>query len=685
MAGNSFCLLLVGLLVIAIGSFFASFGVAWGLVDSEYAHTPAIRWILVGGLTATSAVFKIKLPEAADQTSIFTLIVSPDETLQNNRTTVVLGGDNSVVSMELQHGIYTVAAPDLKPQTQYYYAVEEVRISNGIEPAINADLQGRIRTPAEEGKRFNFTIATAGCAWTGSRTDLFQEIEKKDPLMFLHLGDLHYEDISENNMGKRIDAISTVLASDTQSHLYRSTSFNVMWDDHDWFDNNSNGLEKEKGARDTALLSYQIAFPHYPLAALEAKRNTTISTNDAEITGNTTVTMGFSSTSTENPIAVPVYHAFTLGTVRFVVSDLRSEANETFIYSKDQSNWLKDEFSRAADYDFVIWVTTKPWIGAHEPGDDSWTGYAQDRLQLSEYISTKLGGEDGPQNVLAVSADAHMIGFDSGFNTFYGPTGFDSVRSFPILQSGSLDRFGSAKGETYTEGCQAFKLERTHQFSTLKFEFAEDGVGKCIQIDSYRKIDFANQGLQHIFETRLCDKIFARAAVSEDHKVGTCTIDRLWVVNDNMVIAASVIAFLTIIFSYFALYKSDASDIGDCCCKSFAVTLIIAIGYFLTIAVGIGVFYARGVEQVSVAPALINMVIQMSLSFLYLLIWWSCCTRPNLRRLDDGDPAFRDVEPNPTFQHVGMDLQYNGTYANGDGSSEAPGGNSSTNNSANIR
>lgn len=683
MAGNSFCLLLVGLLVIAIGSFFASFGTAWGLVDSEYAHTPAVRWILVGGLTSTSAVFKIKLPEANDQTSIFTLVVSPFETLQKNRTTVVLGGDTPVISMELQHGIYTVTAPDLTPQTQYYYAVEEVEIANGLEPKVLSELKGRIRTPAEEGTRFNFTVATAGCAWTGSQTDLFLEIEKQDPLMFLHLGDLHYEDISENNMGKRIDAISTVLASDTQSQLYRTTSFNSIWDDHDWLGNNMGGVETEKGARDTALLSYQIAFPHYPLAALEAKRNTTIATNEGT-TLNSNVSMGSSSTSTKNPIAVPVYHAFTLGTVRFVVSDLRSESNETLMYSKEQETWLKDEFSRAAEYDFIIWVTSKPWIGTEELGDDSWTGYPQDRLQLSDYISSKLGADDGPQNLLAVSADAHMVGFDSGFNTFYGPPGRDSIRSFPILHSGSLDRFGSAKGETYTDGCHAFKWERTHQYSTLKFEFADDGVGKCIQIDSYRKIDFASQDLKHIFETRLCDKIFVAAAISEEQKVGTCTIDSLWVVNDNMAIASSIIAMLTIIFSYFALYKSDASDIGDCCCKSFAVTLIISIGYFLTILVGVGVFLARGVGQVSVAPALINMVVQMALSFLYLLIWWSCCTRPNLRRLDDDDPAFRDVEPNPTFQHVGMDLQHNGTYANGDSSVEAPGGNSSTNNSANV-
>ena len=680
MAGNSFCMLLVGMFVIAFASLFASFGTAWGLVDSDYALTPTTRWILVGGLTSTSAVFKIKLPKADEATSIFALVVSPNENLKDDRKELLLGLDTTALSLELRQGIYTVTAADLTPETQYYYAIEERQTSG--KTTAKKELQGRIKTPAEEGKRFNFTIATAGCAWTGSRAELFSVIEKEDPLIFIHLGDMHYEDIRENNMDKRIDAISTVMASDTQSELYRSTAFVNMWDDHDWLGNNADGVEEEEGARNTALLSYQLAFPHYPLPALKAESDAILA--EATATTNSTISIGSSSTSTENPIAVPVYHAFTIGTVRFVISDLRSESNDTSIYSGEQERWLMEEFSRAADYDFVIWVTTKPWIGAGDPGDDSWAGHPQDRLKLSEYISNTLGADDGPQNLLALSADAHMVGFDDGYNTFYGPTGYTSIRSFPILQSGALDRFGSTKGTTYTGGCYALNLERTHQFSTLKFEFAEDGVGKCIQIDSYRKIDFANEDRSLIFSTRLCDKIFASAAVSEDQKMGTCEIEGLWHVNDNMSIASSIIAFSTMVLSWIALYKSDASNLGDCCCKSFVVTLVIILSYIVTVAVGFGVFLARGVEQVSVAPTVIIVTVQMVLFFFYLIIWWACCTSPHLRRLDDDDPAFRDVEPNPTFQHHGMDLQINGSTNDTNGDGEAPGGNSSTNNSVNV-
>lgn len=685
MAANSFCMLLVGLLVIAIASFLAAFGTSWGMVDSDYALSPAPTWLLVGGLTARSARFKMKVPQVKDATSIFTLVVSTSQNLTENRTERVLGADVSVVGLDILQGIYTLTAEDLIPETQYYYAIVERHADDSGGVVVSNDLLGKIRTPAEEGTRFNFTIATAGCAWTGSRAPIFNEIEKENALMFIHLGDLHYSDIDVPDMKLRIDAISTVLASEPQAELYRSTSFVNMWDDHDWLGNNANGVEEVAGARDTALISYRAAFPHYPLAAAKWNETDLLSATATAINTSSTTDVDAITNSIAPP--VPVYQAFTIGTVRFVVSDLRSESTNNGIYSPEQEVWLKDEFSRAADYDFVIWVTTKPWIGEADPGGDSWSGYPSDRRTLSDYISQTIGTDNGPQNLMAISADAHMIGFDSGFNTFYGSSAnaSASIKSFPILQSGSLDRMGSAKGTTYSGGCFAYSGERTQQYSTVSFEFDVDGGQNCIQIESYRKVDFVNENKRPIFSKRLCGKIFIDAAVSEDQKVGTCDIEILWDVNSDMGIASFLIAMGTVALSWVALYNSDAVNFTDCCCKSIVSALIISLSYILTPIVGFGVFFLRGVEQFSVAPTLIIVLVQMVLNFFYLLIWWVCCTSPNKRSLDDDDPAFRDVEPNPTFRHPGMDIQYNRATTNGDsGEGEAPGGNSSTNDSAHL-
>jgi PhoD-like phosphatase len=177
--------------------------------------------------------------------------------------------------------------------------------------------------------------------------------------------------------------------------------------------NDSNGYS---GFRDAALEAYRLAMPSY----------TPLPSNNS------------------------AYQAFTIGTVRFVISDLRSESTETSIYSKEQKEWLFQELSKSDQYDFVIWVTPKPWIEEETPGSDAWKGYAADRAELSQWISTQVT----KKNILAISSDAHMLAFDDGSNTYYGDAtttetmkaSSGPIESFPLLQSGPLDRLGSFKG-----------------------------------------------------------------------------------------------------------------------------------------------------------------------------------------------------------------------------------------------
>lgn len=152
------------------------------------------------------------------------------------------------------------------------------------------------------------------------------------------------------------------------------------------------------------------------------------------------------------PSSNSAYHAFTIGSVRFIISDLRSEANDLSIFSDQQKEWLIGELSQSDKFDFVVWVTSKPWI--EESNDDAlsdaWKGYPADRRELSTIISTMIP----KKNLIAISADAHMVAFDDGSNTYYGgdsaenttPPNQSAIQSFPILQSGPLDRLASFKG-----------------------------------------------------------------------------------------------------------------------------------------------------------------------------------------------------------------------------------------------
>ena len=79
-----------------------------------------------------------------------------------------------------------------------------------------------------------FTIATGSCALTGSKSSMFEKILDLDPLMFIHMGDFHYEDLNTLDVDERLGAYDKVMGSAAQRLLYMRTIFSYIWDDHDW-------------------------------------------------------------------------------------------------------------------------------------------------------------------------------------------------------------------------------------------------------------------------------------------------------------------------------------------------------------------------------------------------------------------------------------------------------------------
>jgi len=476
-----------------------------------YAKGSAKEWILLGGLTEQSAWVRV-YQNSTSTSSPSQLVVATDESLSSS---FVVYQSDPLTTQHQPSTLYDVHAlhvQNLEPDTRYHYGLvtrdddsQEIR------------LRGRFRTPAPPHTPWNFTVALAGCAKTGSQRAVFDVMRRDEqPDLILHLGDIHYEDLVCDCLERRLEAVHTVLASRPQAELYRSAALAYMWDDHDWFDNNSGAAEAVEGARDAALRSYQILFPHHDLPALLHQSTNTTTTQPAVAA------------------AVPTYHAFTMGTVRFIVSDLRSESNETAIYSDTQQQWLQNELRNASQYDFVIWVTTKPFIGEVEEGSDSWFGYPEDRRELSNFITEMLGDADGPQNLLAVAADVHSVAFDDGTNTYYGSNSSESRLSFPILHSGPLDQYGSSKGGPYSDGCHAYDGVRNHQYSVIRFEIPDSASSRnaaessnneptaCMNIESYRVNDW-DAAKELIFSKRLCGQIFAPSR-SNAQQQGTCEI-----------------------------------------------------------------------------------------------------------------------------------------------------------------
>lgn len=331
--------------------------------------------------------------------------------------------------------VATFAIDQLQPDTRYFYA-----LADGERQF--EKLTGEFRTFANGS--MSFTFAFASCAGGSfvrpsflgggqSNHEIFEIIEKRRPHFMLHMGDLHYHNIESGDIERFRKAYESVLTQDRQASLFRHVPIVYMWDDHDYCGNNS---DRRAVARESARDAYMEHVPHYPL---DGKART-------------------------------IQQEFTVGRVRFIVSDLRFERD----YEKDpdgenksmlgsaQREWLVGAFKRAvADgAPLVFWVSSVPWItkdrdGDGQAGGDGWKPYASERRWLADRIA-ELGLT---QRLVMLSGDAHMVAIDDGTHSNYASVATDQ-RGFPVVQAAPLDRRPSKKGGPYSHGIS----QRNHQF-----------------------------------------------------------------------------------------------------------------------------------------------------------------------------------------------------------------------------
>ncbi|MFB6232086.1 MAG: alkaline phosphatase [Salinibacter sp.] len=298
---------------------------------------------------------------------------------------------------------------DLAPRTTYHYALS-------INGRIDTTRSGQFQTFAD--RPFSFRVALGACARTGSNHPVFGAIRKAQPDLFLHMGDMHYEDIDETTPGPFRTAYRTVHASPRQSALFRSTALAYVWDDHDYGPNNSS---RQAPGQRVAQQVYREYVPHYDLARDDTTQ--------------------------------PIYQAFTIGRVRFLLTDLRSARtpNETpdslkTMMGTEQKAWFKEQLARAKDrYPVVAWVSSVPWIGDDASAEDRWAGFAAERRELATYIDS-IGVAD---QLVVLSGDAHMVALDDGTHNHYGQ---DEGGGFPVVHAAAFDQVGSVKGGPYTHG-----------------------------------------------------------------------------------------------------------------------------------------------------------------------------------------------------------------------------------------
>jgi membrane-associated phospholipid phosphatase len=372
----------------------AAFGPAHPQSERTAPQTWRVQWIWAGGVTSDSAIVTARLNEDSSAR----LLIGRSRDLEDARRTASRRADD-----EANERLLSFAVSDLEPATRYFYGLE-------VDGRLDPYRIGRFRTFGSG--RQSFKLAFAGCARVDSNGVVFEAIRRENPLLYLILGDMFYANIEENGVGLFLEQYDRALLAPAQGALYRSTPIAYTWDDHDF---GGDGSDASAPSRPAARWAYRNAVPHYPLP-----------------------------TGSDGPI----YQAFTIGRVRFLVLDTRSArvpGRAATMLGQEQLDWLKAELLSSRErYPMTVIVNSVPWIDEADPAADSWGGFAAERAELSRFIA-----RERIPGILMLSADAHMLAIDDGSHSDYSGSG---RAGFPLMHAAALDRPGGVKGGPYSEG-----------------------------------------------------------------------------------------------------------------------------------------------------------------------------------------------------------------------------------------
>ena len=387
-----------------------------------------VVWAWTGGVTAGRATIVAELAAGSRQARVRLepqAVASPGDASPDggaDGTALRGGGADSTAASAVVGAARTSAVvaagadrvvrlsvDGLAAGTAYRYRIEV----DGVPDASRGS--GTFRTMPDAAA--SFTIAFGACARTGSSGAVFDAIAALRPALYVATGDLHYGNPSADDVGVFANLYRRTLTAPAQAALYRDVPVAYVWDDHDYGPNDADATAPTRPAARAAYARY---VPHHPLSG------------------------------------GAIYQAFSMGRVRVVLTDTRSERTAGSMLGDRQLAWLEQELVIASrSHALVVWVNPDPWIAPADPTGDDWGAYPEERRRLADTIAGA-----GIRNLVMVSGDAHMTAIDDGTNTDFSAAG---TGGFPLLHAAALDRPGGVKGGPYSEGA----FPGAGQFGTL--------------------------------------------------------------------------------------------------------------------------------------------------------------------------------------------------------------------------
>jgi phosphodiesterase/alkaline phosphatase D-like protein len=404
-------------------------------------HAASVGWAWVGGVTDSTAVItaRVEVPGAVSL-----------QLIENGKAS---DSKSALLAAPMADGrLQRFELAGLRPDTRYAY-----RLLNAEGQLIDQEPRSFRTFPAADAA-VSFRFALGSCA-KGVDSPVFSAATQQGARFFLHTGDFHYADIDENKVDQFRRAYDQHLSAPRLRTMLANMPLIYQWDDHDYGNNDSNASSPSRSA---ALQNYRELVPHYPLATTSGRQ-------------------------------IGTDQSFSVGRVRFILSDLRSQRNPDTrrMMSAEQDTWLREQLlaARKADAPLIFWVSSVPWNGAPSKAD-RWQGYAEHRREITDFI--KANGLAG--RVVILSGDAHMTAIDDGRNADFATGGGAPIR---VFQAGPIANTGSYKGGPYSHGARYKNPlgQRIYQFGmvdvndngkqirvTLSGRDGADGIGNQVLI-----------------------------------------------------------------------------------------------------------------------------------------------------------------------------------------------------------
>ncbi|GBG33022.1 Hypothetical Protein FCC1311_092462 [Hondaea fermentalgiana] len=467
-----------------------------------------VQWAWIGGLEDSGAVLKARL--AGDAKGGRAEV----------RRAQGFGGEteeaaDQVAVFEATHvgpfGVAEILLHGLPAATRFEYSVQATGADGAV---VGEKTRGRFRTTAAKGTPMDFAFGFASCADNHSNAIIFDVIREHDPLFFMHMGDLHYGNVDRNEGALFHAMYDQVMSNPRQARFFRDVPLAYMFDDHDFGPNNS---DESSPGREASIAAYLEAVPTYPLAAYDK---------------------GPQHSRRADGKLPSVYFAFTLGRIRFLVTDTSSSkrGRETAL-GEEQLDWFLRSLREAAQDSRVgqiIWVSTMPWVTIH----DKWAVFTNDRKRIVETIE-ELGLQ---RKLVQLAGDAHMLALDDGEHVAGG---------FPVFQAAALDAKPTCKGGPYSHGIYPGR----GQYGWL--EVRDNGKQVCLTIQG-RRVDLDTGREQTLLRFDTCDS--SNNSPRRTYYPSPPWVERIWKVVKKTCVPESYMVFfdsftvsLRMVFTDYAL------------------------------------------------------------------------------------------------------------------------------------